>query len=89
MENKEPISRDELFDREERCSKAIRTLGRAVILRCAVAALLVWACLAVNRSPVVIGLTAFVLLISLMGLLPLLRELRKRLVEQKLLREME
>lgn len=89
MEQKEPLSRDELFDREERCSKAIRTVARAIFIRIAVSGLLIWVVLAVNHTPVVIGLAAFVLLMNLMGSFPLVRELRKRLREQKELRAME
>lgn len=83
------MSRDELFDLEERCAKAIRTVARAIFIRIAVSGLLIWVVLAVNHTPVVIGLAAFVLLMNLMGLFPLVRELRKRLREQKELRAME
>ena len=83
------MSRDELFDLEERCAKSIRTVARAIFIRIAVSGLLIWVVLAVNHTPVVIGLAAFVLLMNLMGLFPLVRELRKRLREQKELRAME
>jgi len=89
MEEKETISQDELFEQEERCAKSIRTLVKALLARAAVAALLVWVILAVNREPAVAALFALVAVIDLVGSIPLVKELNKRLLEQKALRKLE
>ncbi len=89
MEEQEKISQDELFEREERCAKNIRTLGKALLARLLVAALLIWVIAAVNREPTVAALFALVAAIDVLGGIPLVKELKKRLREQKALREME
>lgn len=89
MEEQKKISQDELFEREERCAKNIRTLAKALLARLLVAALLIWVILTVNREPTVAALFALVAAIDLLGGIPLVKELKKRLLEQKKLRELE
>ena len=90
MDNKETsISQDELFEKEERCAKSIRTLAKALLARLLVAALLLWVILAVNRGPTVAALFALVAVMDVLGGIPLAKELKKRLGEQKKLRELE
>ncbi len=89
MEEQEKISQDELFEREERCAKNISTLAKALLARLLVAALLIWVILTVNREPTVAALFALVAAIDVLGGIPLVKELKKRLREQKALREME
>lgn len=86
---KRDLTPDEIFALEERCTKAIQTVTKAIVMRIMVSGLLIWIVAAVNHSALVIGLTVFVLLINLTGLLPLAGELKKRLAEQKKLRAME
>ncbi len=89
MEESEKISQDDLFEKEERCAKNIRILARALLARLLVAALLLWVILAGNREPVVTALFALVAAIDVLGGIPLAKELKKRLLEQKALRELE
>lgn len=89
MEEQKKISQDELFEREERCAKNIRTLAKALLARLLVAALLIWVILTVNREPTVAALFALVAAIDLLDGIPLVKELKKRLLEQKKLRELE
>ena len=71
-------SEDELMEAEEKCRKAIKTVGRAVFMRIFVTALLVFCLLQTELQLWVIGLMAFVLIINLSGMLPLTTELRKQ-----------
>jgi len=89
MEEKERLSPDELFEREERCAKNIRTLTKALLARLLVAALLLWVIVSVNREPTVAALFALVAAIDLLGGIPLAKELKSKLLEQKRLRALE
>lgn len=66
------------LEREERCRKAIRTVGKAIFMRLFVTAVLIWAVLRTNMELWVIGLMVLVLITNLSGLLPLTGELKKR-----------
>ena len=88
MEETQNIPED-LYDREARCEKAIRTVGKAMVIRIAVAALLLWVILAVTREAIAVGLICFALVMNLAGLLPLCRELHKQLTLRKHLRSLE
>jgi len=79
-QNKKPeeVLAEDLYDREERCQKAIRTVRKALIMRLVVTGLLVWMVLNNPSQPWVWGLTAFVLLINLTGAVPLVKELLKQ-----------
>lgn len=82
LEPKESMS---LLEREERCQKAMKAVGKAIFMRLVVCAVLLWA---VVRSPMelwVVGLMLLVLLINLTGILPLAAELKKRRAEWKAL----
>lgn len=87
MENENRISETSMemdsFQREERCRKAIRTVSKAIAMRIFVCVILIWAVLQTNMEQWVIGLMAFVLIINLTGLLPLITELKKRRKELK------
>lgn len=74
---------EDSFEREERCCKAIKTVGKAIFMRIFVTAILVWAVFRSDMELWVIGLMAFVLIINLTGLLPLITELKKRRRELK------
>ena len=69
---------DELMEREEKCRKAIRTVARAIFMRLFAAVLMFWALTRTELELWVLGLMAFVLLITVSGLLPLGTELKKR-----------
>ena len=74
----------DIYDREDQCCKAIRTVGKAVFMRLLVTALLVFVLIGNGMQGWVIGLIVFVLIINLTGMLPLVQELRK---QRKLLKE--
>lgn len=85
MENEEIIPEMDIYDREERCQKTIRTVRKAIFMRLVVAVLMLWI---VFTNPAQIwawGLSAFVLLIDLSGAIPLWMELKK---QKKLLHEL-
>lgn len=68
----------DVFEQEERCLRAIRTVRKAVIMRLLVAGLILWT---VIRFPVeswVWGLMAFVIIVDLTAMLPLIQEWRKQ-----------
>ena len=87
-ENQTPEAED-LYDREEKCQRAMKTVGRACLMRLLVAALLVFILLHSPGSLLLWGLVGFVLLINLGGMLPLLAELRKRRREYRQLLQEE
>ena len=74
---------DELMAAEEKCRKAIKTVAKAVFMRLFVTGLLLWIALYSAMEGWAIGLIAMVLLINLTGLLPLGKELTKRIRELK------
>ena len=67
----------DIYDREDQCRKAIRTVGKAVFMRLLVTALLVFVLIGNGMQGWVIGLIVFVLIINLTGMLPLVQELHK------------
>ena len=82
QENLRPTE-DELMAREDKCRKALKTVGRAVFMRMFVTGLLVWALLQTELRLWVMGLMSFVLVINLGGMLPLVTELKARRRELK------
>ena len=72
---------DELMAAEEKCRKAIKTVAKAVFMRVFVTGLLIWIALQSSMETWTLGLIAMVLLINLSGLLPLGKELGKRIRE--------
>ena len=81
MEKELCPTEDELKEREEKCRKALKTVGKAIFMRLFVTALLVWIVIQNGMEFWVMGLMLFVLLINLGGLLPLCGELKKRILE--------
>jgi len=79
----------DLLEREERCQKAMKTIGKAIFMRLFICGLLVWVVLRTAMEPWVIGLMLLVLVINLTGTLPLITELKKRRAEWKNLLEEE
>ncbi|MBO7252943.1 MAG: hypothetical protein J6V25_10010 [Oscillospiraceae bacterium] len=83
MEKENQISED-IYDQEEKCQKAIRTVGKAILMRLVVAVLMIWV---VIRNPEQVwawGMMAFVMLINGLGAVPLVQEWlkqKKRLAE--------
>lgn len=88
MEEKEPL---DLYEREEQCLKAIKTVRKAILMRILVAALMVWAVAIQPGQPIVWGLMAFVLLIDVLGAWPLVQEWKrqKKLFEELVSQEEE
>ncbi len=85
----EPGREMALEERQERCQKAVRVVAKAIVMRLIVFIILI---LAVIRSGMPLwaaGLMAFVMVINLSGILPLVAELKKRRQEWKLLLEEE
>ena len=83
MENENLLSEEELMEREERCRKSIKTVGKAVFMRLFVSGLLIWVALQTGMELWAIGMLAVVLIINLSGLLPLCMELKKKHRELK------
>lgn len=74
----------DIFDREEHCIRTIKTVRKAVVMRLFVTAILIWAFFQSSREIWILALVAFVLLVNLAGLLPLVQELiqqRRKLKE--------
>lgn len=88
MEEKK-LTQDEIFEQEENCLKAIRTVRKAIFMRMVVTALMIWIVLRNAGQPLVWGLAAFVLLITVMGALPLIQEYRKQCQKRNALIQME
>lgn len=84
MDDEQLTPEPDIYDREDQCRKAIRTVGKAIFMRLLVTALLVFILLGKGMQIWVIGLMAFVLVINLAGMLPLIQELRK---QRKMLKE--
>lgn len=85
MDNETKNADDLLFEQEERCLKAKKVVARACIMRLAVSVLLVGILIFGQRTPLLWGLIGLVLAVNLAGLLPLLREWRRRSREYKAL----
>jgi len=69
---------EDIYEQEERCLKALKTLRRALFMRLVVMGILFWA---VTRNPdqtIVWGLAAFILVINFAGALPLVAEWKKQ-----------
>lgn len=77
------FSEEELMDREERCKKALKTVGKAIFMRLFVTAVLIWVVFQTNMEVWVVGLIVFVMIINLSGLLPLSLEMKKKYGEFK------
>ena len=84
MADEKMTQEPDIYDREDQCRKAIRTVGKAVFMRLLVTALLIFVLIGNGMQGWVIGLIVFVLIINLTGMLPLVHELRK---QRKLLKE--
>lgn len=70
------------FEREEKCRRTLKAIGRAIGMRMAVVVLLILACLRAP-SPWVVGIVALTAIISLAALPPLLKEWKLRRAELK------
>lgn len=77
------FSEEELMDREERCKKAMKTVGKAIFMRLFVTAVLIWIVFQTNMEVWVVGLIVLVMIINLSGLLPLSLEMKKKYGELK------
>lgn len=89
MENEQKAPEPDLYDREEVCSRSIRSVLKACIMRLLVAALMIFVLLSEKRPLWLWGLIGLGLLMNLAGMLPLTAELKKRLRERKELRAQE
>ena len=85
----EPKENMSLLEREERCRKAMKAVGKAIFMRLVVSAILIWAVMRAPMDVWVVGLMLLVLLINLTGILPLAAELKKRRAEWKQLLDEE
>lgn len=79
------MDRDELFEREEKCQKAIRTVRKAVFMRAFVTVLLLWAAFGQHMELWATGLLLAVAVMNIFGTLPLVQEWKK---QKKQLREL-
>ena len=88
MEEKN-LSQDEVFEQEEKCQKAIRTVIKAIFMRLVVSVLMVWIVICNPSQIWAWGVSALVLLINLVGCMPLVQEYRKQKQLLRMLIEME
>ena len=79
----EPKENMTLLEREERCQKAMKAVGKAIFMRLVVSAILIWAVMRAPMDVWVVGLLLLVFLINLTGILPLAAEMKKRRAEWK------
>jgi len=79
------MDKEELFEREEKCLKAIRTVRKAVFMRLFVTALLLWTAVSSCVQLWAVGLLLLVMVLNLAGALPLITEWKK---QKKLLNEL-
>lgn len=84
------MNNEELFEREEKCQKAIRTVSKAIFMRLFATAVLLWALIASGLEGWAIGLIVLVMIINLAGTLPLVSEWKKqRMLLKKLITQEE
>ena len=93
MENENPnlpeVPEMDIYEREEQCSRALKQVAKACVMRVVVTGLLLFVLLCEQRALWFWGLLGLVMLLNLAGLLPLLGEVKRRLQELKQLRSME
>ena len=78
MAMEDNFEQDDIFEQEEKCQKAIRTLTRAMFMRLVITGLMAWIIISNPRQAWSWGLSAFVLLITITGSIPLWMEYRKQ-----------
>ena len=87
MENENIIPEEmpelDSFQREERCRRAMKTVGKAIFVRLFVIVLLIWVAFQTKMEIWIIGLICLVMVINLTGMLPLISEWNKRRIELK------
>lgn len=93
MENENPnlpeVPEMDLYEREEQCSRALKQVAKACVMRIVVTGLLLFVLLYEHRELWLWGLLGLVMLLNLAGLFPLVAEVKRRLKELKQLRSME
>ncbi len=72
-----------VWEREEKCRRALKTVSKAIFMRLFVTVLLVWVVFQTGMELWILGLMALVLVINLSGVLPLVTEWKKRRRELK------
>lgn len=76
----------DIWEQEERCRKAMKTVSRAIFMRLFVTAILIWSAVQNDMGLWVTGLISMVLLVNLVGALPLVKEWKKqRIILKKLI----
>lgn len=78
MENENQVLEEDLYEQEEKCQKAIRTVSKAMFMRLVVAALMIFIVITNPAQVWSWGLSAFVLLVNTLGTVPLWQEYRKQ-----------
>ena len=93
MENENPnlpeVPEMDLYEREEQCSRALKQVIKACVMRIVVTGLLLFVLLYEHRELWLWGLLGFVMLLNLTGLFPLAAEVKRRMKELKQLHSME
>lgn len=83
------IPEGDVFEREDRCLRAIKNVGKACVMRVVVTGLLLYVLVRNHQQIWLWGLLGFVMVINLSGMLPLLAELKKRFLELREIRSSE
>ncbi len=77
----QPTVEEDSFAREERCRKALNTVGKAIFMRLFVVVLLILVAVKAQTSFAVVLMLLLVLVINLSGMLPLVKEWKARKAE--------
>lgn len=88
MEN-ENLTQDEIFEKEERCIKSIKNVARAAGMRVVTGGILLAVVVLNDFSLWIYLMMAFVFLLILGSIVPLLSELKKQIGELVRLRSLE
>ena len=69
---------DAFMEQEEKCRKALKTLGKALFMRMAVTVLLFYVLICSRDTLWIMGMMVFVMVINIAGSLPLAAEWKKQ-----------
>lgn len=85
----EPSDDLDLLERQERCQKALRAVGKAIVMRLFICVLLAFIVFRSGMELWVVAMLILVMFINVTGILPLAAEWRNRRQEWKILLDEE
>lgn len=72
------FAQEDIYEQEEKCQKAMKTVAKAIFMRLVITILMIWIVISNPEQIWSWGLAAFVLLINTIGSIPLVQEYRKQ-----------